>query len=243
MRTTRPSHRRGPSRGTLVVAALAVGGGAAARVAAAGTVTGRLELPPAEKRESTTARGYLEPVDNAILPVQTTSAATQMVVVLEAAAPIDVASPPQAIYELRGESFSRPVLAVVKGQEVVIKNVGVAPRSLHAKEDPNLVPKGTLNVTGTKSFRVAEAGKVYTLIDPAAPHLVGRVISVATPYRAYPDREGRFSFDDVAEGQYKLRVFSLDHWLSAEAQVSVPGSSRAKVDTRLAIPVDYQVVK
>lgn len=234
--------RRGEPRCVLVAAVVAAGllSGAPVR---AGTVTGRLELPPAEKREPSAARGYLDPSDNAILPVQLYNPTPQMVVILEPPSPIEVQAPPQAVYDLKGESFARPVIAVMKGQEVLIKNAGLVPRSLQAKEDPALVPKGTLNVTGSKSFRIAEAGKLYTLIDPAAPHLVGRVISVTTPYRAYPDREGRFTFEDVAEGSYKLRVFFLDRWLSAETSVVVPASSRAKVETRLSIPVDYRTVK
>ncbi|MBK7534421.1 MAG: hypothetical protein IPI49_03420 [Myxococcales bacterium] len=232
---------RGAQRCALVAVFTAALG--ALSSASAGTVTGRVELPPPEKREPSATRGYLDPSDNAILPVQAFSPTPYMVVVLEASAPIEVPAPPQAIYELRGESFARPVLAVVKGQEVLIKNVGLAPRSLSAKEDPNLLPKGTLNVTGTKSFRVAEAGKLYTLVDPAVPHLVGRVISVATPYRAYLDREGRFSFDDVAEGSYKLRVFFQDRWLPVSANVAVGAGNRAKVETRISIPADYRAIK
>jgi hypothetical protein len=215
----------------------------AAGPASAGTVLGRLDLPPAEAREPSATRGYLDPVDNAILPVEPFNPTPLMVVVLEAPSPIDVAAPPQAAYELRGESFARGVIAVVKGQEVIIRNTGLLPRTLVAKEDPELIPKGTLNVTGTKSFRVTEAGKVYTIIDPTAPYLVGHVISVSSPYHAAPDREGRFTFDDVPAGTYKAKVFFRDHWLTAESQVTVPAGGRAKAELRLPIPADYRVRK
>ncbi|MEZ4363900.1 MAG: hypothetical protein R3B48_27240 [Kofleriaceae bacterium] len=234
------SVRRGALALAAVLAACAVGSPARA---AAGTVTGRLDLPPAEKREASSARGYLDAVDNAILPVQAFSPTPFMIVALEGAAAGDAAPPPQANYELRGESFARPVIAVVRGQEVLIRNVGLMPRTLVAKEDPNLVPKGTLNVTGSKSFRIAEADKIYTIIDPSAPHLVGRIVAVATPFSANPDRDGRFMLDGVPAGTYKLRVFFLDRWLPVEVSVTVPSGSRAKTDVRVPIPADYRTVK
>jgi hypothetical protein len=209
----------------------------------AGTVTGRLELPPAERRDASATRGYLDPTDNAILPVQMFQPTALMLVVLETSAPVEIAAPPQASYDLKGESFVRPVLAVVKGQEVVIRNSGLTARSLVAKEDPNLIPKGTLNVTGTKSFRVAEAGKIFTIVDPSVPHLVGRIVSVATPYHAILDREGRFTFDDVPAGTYKARVFFRDRWLTAETEVTVAKGPRARSEIRIPIPADFRLSK
>ena len=216
---------------------------AIAAPAAAGTVIGRVEMPPAEKREPSAVRGYLEPADNAILPVLPFNPAPFMLVALEAQQPIDVAAPPQASYELRGESFSKPVLGVVKGQEVVIRNSSLGPRSLVVQEDPTLIPKGTLNVTGTKSFRIAEAGKIYTIVDPSIPYLRGCIVSVSSPYHATLDREGRFSFDDVPAGNYKARVFYRDHWLSSEVNVSVPSGPRGKVEVRIPVPADYRTIK
>ncbi len=211
--------------------------------ALAGTVTGRVELPAAEKRDPSAVRGYLEPVDNAILPVLMFNPTPFLLVALESQQPIDVAAPPQATYELRGESFSRPVLGVVKGQEVVIRNNGLAPRALVAKEDPELLPKGTLNVTGTKSFRVADNDKIYTIVDESVPHLRGCIVSVSTPFHATPDRDGRFSFDDVPAGTYKARVFFRDRWLSVETTVTVPAGPRGKTEVRIPIPAGYRASK
>jgi hypothetical protein len=176
-----PTRRSALGLATLV----AIAGPASSTAAAtAGTVTGRIELPAPEKREASSTRGYLDPIDNAILPVQLFNPTPFMLVVLEAQQPIDVEAPPQASYELRGESFSKPVIGVVKGQEVVIRNSSLGPRSLVVQEDPTLIPKGTLNVTGTKSFRIAEAGKIYTIVDPSIPYLRGCIVSVSSPYHA-----------------------------------------------------------
>jgi hypothetical protein len=237
-RAAKPAGTKRSAVALAMLAAIAV-----PAAATAGTVTGRVEMPPAEKREPSAIRGYLEPVDNAILPVQSFNPAPFMLVALEAQQPIDVVAPPQASYELRGESFTRPVLGVVKGQEVVIRNSSLGPRSLVVQEDPTLIPKGTLNVTGTKSFRITEAGKIYTIVDPSIPYLRGCIVSVSSPYHATLDREGRFSFDDVPAGTYKARVFYLDHWLRAEVNVSVPSGPRAKVEVRIPVPADYRTLK
>lgn len=214
-----------------------------AATASAGSVTGKVDLPASEKRESAGVRGYLDPADNAILPVQPFNPAPFMLVVLEAQQPIDVTAPPLATYELRGESFSKAVLGVVKGQEVVIRNSSLGPRTLVAKEDAALIPKGTLNVTGTRSFRVAEAGKIYTIVDDSLPYLRGVIVSVASPYHATLDRDGRFAFDDVPAGSYKARVFYRDHWLATETSVTVPSGSRGKTEVRIPIPADYKTIK
>jgi hypothetical protein len=227
----------------LVAAGCGVVVHAAAASVLAGTVTGRVDVPATDGREPSSSRGYLEPVDNAILPIQPFNPMPLMVVVLEPESPVDVVAPPQASYDLKGESFARPVLAVVKGQEVVIRNLSFMPRTLAAKEDDALIPKGTLNVTGSKSFRVAEANKIYTIGDPAVPHLIGRIVSIATPHHSLLDREGRFTLDNVPAGTYKARVFFRDHWLSPETAVTMPGGNRAKVEIRISIPADYRVSK
>lgn len=215
----------------------------AGTAATAGTVTGRVELPAGAPHEPSAIRGYLKPIDNTILPVQSFNPAPFMLVALEAQQPIDVVAPPQVSYELRGESFSKPVIGVVKGQDVVIRNSSLGARSLVVQEDPTIIPKGTLNVTGTRSFRIAEAGKIYTIVDPSVPYLRGCIVSVSSPYHATLDREGRFSFDDVPAGNYKARVFYRDHWLSVEVNVSVPSGPRGKVEVRIPVPADYRTIK
>src|SRR5690606_27191336 len=127
----------------------------------------------------------------------------EMVVVLEGEEkPV---SPPQVVVELRGESFSRKVIAAPAGAEVLIKNVSKTARTLVAAEDPKLVPQGPINPTGPKSFRVNDVGKVYTIGDKDAPHLRLKVIVVNTQYVGYPDETGRFQIENVPPGAYKVK--------------------------------------
>jgi hypothetical protein len=224
-------------RGCFVLCALA-------QAARAGTVVGRFELPPAPARVPVAAKGFLDRMENPLVPVRDRSVAPYLVVVLEGEAKPE--SPGQVSWDLVGESFARPVVAAPVGAEVVIKNTSRTARTLVAIEDPKLVPSGPINPTGPKSFRVTEP-KLLTIADKDAPHLRGKLVVVNTPYVTSVDDAGKFELTDVAEGAYKLRVFYYDPaleraggnstWLAlsgdAEA-VTVP--KRGKVDINRKLP-------
>jgi hypothetical protein len=195
---------------TAVAAALAFGAASPAR---AGTVVGRLELPPAPERGPVVARGFVDRVENPLADIRKPSLAPYLVVALVGDQK-QGGAPAQVNYDLVGESFVRPVVAVPVGAEVVIKNLTKIARSLVAAEDPKLVA-GPLNPTGTKSFRAAQEA-IYTLGDKDAPHLRGKIVVVPTTHVAHLDDAGRFEMADVPDGSYHLRVFYYDP--SAEAQ-------------------------
>jgi hypothetical protein len=180
---------------------------AAPGAARAGTVVGRLELPPAPERAPVIAKGFVDRVENPLADIKKPNLAPYLVVVLEGEQKAD-AAPAQVNYDLVGESFVRPVVAVPVGAEVVIKNHTKVARNLAAAEDAKLIT-GPLNPTGTKSFRATQPG-TYTLGDKEAPHLRGKIVVVATTHVASLDDAGRFEMTDVADGSYKLRVFYYD---------------------------------
>ena len=136
--------------------------------------------------------------------------------------------------ELVGESFSRPVIAAPIGAEVVIKNQSKTSRTLVATEDPKLIPLGPMNPTATKSFRVTEGGKVFTIGDKDAPHLIGRVIVVPSQYIAYPDDSGRYEISDVPMGTYKVRIWYGTGWLKKpDDQVTVAAKGKTELNPKL----------
>jgi len=197
----------------------------AAGGARAGTVTGKLELPAAPERPPMATKGFL---------------------VLEGDE--KAAAPGQIVWELVGETFSRVVLAVPAGADVVIKNNSKTARTLTALEDAKLVPHEPINPTGPKSFKVMEAGKAYTITDKDAPHLVGKLVVVNTPFIARPDDAGKFEFTEVPPGDYKLRIYYFDAaagkdgWLERPADtVTVGGKGKAEVNPKIA--AGYAVVK
>lgn len=202
-----------------VIAALASG-------ATAGTVYGRLELPPAPERGPVVARGFLDRVENPLAEVKKPNLAPYFVVALEGEAK---SAGGEVKWDLVGESFARPVIAVPVGAELVIRNRTKLAWTIGAAEDAKLIV-GPLNPQGSKSFQATQPA-VYTIADKDVPHLKGKVVVVATPYVAWLDDSGRFEIGNVPDGSYKLRVFYYDpsgearggtsDWLPFAADVTV----------------------
>jgi hypothetical protein len=202
--------------------------------AAAGTVYGRLELPPAPERGPVIAKGFLDRVENPLAEIKKPNIAPYFVVALESEARSAVA-PPEVKWDVVGESFSRPVVAVPVGAEVVIRNRTRTAWTIGAAEDPKLIV-GPLNPQGSKSFRATEPA-IYTIGDKDVPHLKGKIVVVATPYVAWLDDNGRFEIPGVADGSYKLRVFYYDpageahgkksEWLAFTTDVNVVSRGKA----------------
>ncbi len=223
----------------VIAAVLAVLGGLAGP-SAAGTVTGKLELPPPPERGPVVAKGFVDRVENPLADIKRQNLAPYFLVALESDAPA-AAAPAAVAWDLVGESFARPVIGVPVGAEVVIKNVTKIARTLGAAEDAKLIV-GPLNPTGTKSFRATQPA-IYTIGDKDAPHLRGKVVVVATSHVAGIDDGGRFELTDVAEGSYKLRIFYYNPaaeakgqpsgWLALVSDVAVTGKPRTEVNVKV----------
>ena len=207
-------------------------------------MAGKLELPPAPERGPVIAKGFLDRTENPLAEIKKVNLAPYFVVALEGEARSD-AAPAEVTWDLVGESFARPVVAVPVGAQVVIKNTTQISRTLGAAEDPRLIA-GPLAPTGTKSFRATQPA-VYTIGDPDAPHLKGKLVVVATTHVASLDDNGRFEMADVPDGSYKLRVFYYDpaaergggksDWLPFTVDVTVAAKGKTEVNAKLpALP-------
>jgi len=183
----------------------------AAHAAPPTSLTGKLELPAPPGRPALAVKGFLDRAENQLAPVKPLAPTNQMIVVVEGAdKPV---SPPQVVIDLLGETFSRRVIAAPAGAEVVIKNPSKTARLLTAAEDPKLIPQGPINPSGSKSFRIEEPGKVYTIGDKDAPHLKVKIVTINTPYYAYPDETGHFAIENIPPGSYKLKIWYGDGWI------------------------------
>jgi hypothetical protein len=210
----------------------------------AGTVVGRLELPAPPERGPVVAKGFLDRTENPLAEVKKLNIAPYFVVALEGPARSDIA-PAEVTWDLVGESFARPVVAVPVGAEVVIKNQTKISRTIGAAEDPKLIA-GPLNPTGTRSFRATQPA-IYTMGDKDAPYLKGKIVVVATTHVASVDDNGRFEMTDVPDGSYKLRIFYYDRageargrksdWLPFTTDVIVVTKGRAnKTEVNVKVP-------
>src|SRR5215471_19201044 len=128
--------RLGFSVGIGVLAA-AIAAGAAGGAPARATLFGKLELPPAPERGPVIAKGFVDRVENPLADIKKPSVAPYLVVTLESEAGSNTA-PAQVNWDVVGESFTRPVVAVPVGAEVVIRNQTKIARNLAAAEDPKL---------------------------------------------------------------------------------------------------------
>src|ERR1043166_6337644 len=179
---------------------------ASAGAAWAGTVVGKIDLPPAPERGPVIAKGFVDRIENPLADIKKQNIAPYLIVALEGDQ--RPGAPAQVNWDLVGESFARPVIAVPVGAEVVIRNQTKVPRTLAAAEDAKLLV-GPLNPTGTKSFRATEPA-TFTIGDRDAPHPHGRIVVVATTHAASVDDAGRFEMTDVPDGSYKLKIYYYD---------------------------------
>jgi hypothetical protein len=209
----------------------------AAAPAAVADVTGKLDLPPAAA-PPLAYKGFLDRVDNPILPVRGFDPTPYLVVVLVPATP-PAAAAGSASWELLGETFARPLVPVRTGTEVTIKNKGKRAVTLTAAEDPGLVTAGPINIGGTRAITPKAAG-VFTLTDKDIPHLRGWLVVVDSPYFAVPGRDGAFEIKDVPAGEYKVRVWYQDGWLErTDESLTVP--ARGDVTVSPKVPAGFKL--
>ena len=181
----------------------------------AGPVEGKLVLPPAGvPRPAARSRGFLEPVENPHLPVKAHDPFPSMAIVLEGGAPVPPAVPAtQVTWDLLGDSFARPLVAVRIGSELRIRNLGHGTPILTAVGQPDLIARKPLNPTGEITFNVGTEPRLLEVADETEPHLRGRVLVTAASQVALPDTGGKFTFADVPPGAWTLRVFYGSGWI------------------------------
>jgi hypothetical protein len=214
---------------------------ASAMPSLAGTVVGKLELPPAPDRPPPATKGFLDRSENPLAEVKKQNLAPYFVVALEGDGP--PTAPGDVTWDLVGESFARPVIGVPAGAQVIIRNQTRIPRTLVAAEDAKLLA-GPLNPTGSKSFRATQPA-VYSVGDKDAAYLRGKIVVVATGHVAAVDDTGHFELADVPDGNYKLRIFYYDPigeahgkrsaWLTTTTDVTVATKTKPKTEVSAKI--------
>jgi hypothetical protein len=212
--------------------------------AEAGPVEGKVVLPPTGvPRPPVRAKGFLDPVENPHLPVKAPDPMPHMIVVLDGATPAPPApAGTQVTWDLAGDSFSRPVIAVRAGTELKVRNVGRGTPILTAVGQPALIEKKPLNPTGELTFNVGAEPRVLEIVDETTPHLRGRVVVTTTAQIAQPDAAGKFTFADVPNGAYTVRVFYATGWIDRPDDKLTVDAKRQTINPALppGLPVKAQ---
>ncbi len=216
------------------------GKGAAAADANAGvTVEGEISVPAAGVREPAAQYiGFIDRIPNPITGLRPFDPRPESFVYLDGGPGGADASKVEAnktiTWNLQSETFTPPIMPVLIGMPITIKNVGKNTQPLTA--DTASVFSGTdaIGPGGVRPLAIKETGKAIIIRSTDSPHLEGRVVALPTKYFAAIKRDGTFKIEDVPAGKYTLRVWYRDGWLtSADKPIEVT----AKMEkVKIALP-------
>ncbi len=212
--------------------------------AAAGPVSGKLDLPPgAPDRAPVRGRAFVDRTPNPLAPVRAVDPLPSIIVALEPAPTTQFPPPPPAavIWDLLGESFARPVLPVRVGGEVLIRNKGRSSPVLVATGKPDLLVKKPLNPTAEVLFIAGKEPGAVELLDASAPHLRGRIVVLASPFFAVPNAKGEFELANVPPGEWLVKVWYDTGWLDRPDDRITVGEKR--VELNLKLPAKWPLKK
>jgi hypothetical protein len=216
--------------GTVVAAGLLVIAGAAVADVGGKLTGGQIGKPPLR------GKAYLDRIENPYIPGKPADPRPHLVVVLEATGDtvVDKTPPPQLRWRLLGESFERPLLPVLAGTEIVIKNDGTkrAPTLYVEGDETTLMP--TARHPGTERAFKADKPGLLVLRDKDTPYLNGSVLVLETPYFAAPARDGTFKIAGIKDGTYTAKVWYRTGWVSTGEEVK-PGESPRPLEKEIVV--------
>jgi hypothetical protein len=211
-----------------------------------GSVTGTIALPDAARRGEPRERnrGFVRRQRNPLKAPRAADPMPYLIVVLDDGPIPDAARvPPRepVRYALIGESFAAPVLPIVTGASVEIKNDTSGSPRIHAPADPELIPGDPINPKGARVVKKLELKyKALELRDADSAHLSGWVVGFPHRYVARVDEAGRFAIADVPPGDWRVRIWYRDGFLvGAVDKVTVANGRESQL--RLALPVELKV--
>ncbi|HEY8147277.1 MAG TPA: hypothetical protein VIG06_31575 [Kofleriaceae bacterium] len=226
-----------------VSVAIALAPAPARAVENGGTVTGAIALAdPAKRGEPPIkSQGFVRRARNALKAPRPFDPTPHLVVVLEGGTPAqeDSEPPPQMPrYTIIGESFDAPVLPIVAGSAVEIKNSGKGSPRLFSPEMADLVPGDPVSPKGErKTKKLDKAGVSYEIRDRESAHFTGRIAVFPHRYFARVKPDGKFEIKGVAPGSWKVRVWYVDGWVETPAEtIEVVAKKEAKLKQPIAIP-------
>lgn len=181
------------------------------------SIEGEVALPLSPIEEPPTpSPGFLERIKNPIVDILPYDPRPECFVSLEggpggAAITQPPAKPVQ--WELSGEAFSVPVLPVVQGTLVDIKNAGRVTHLLYSPDKPELLRKDSVGPGGTRQLALTSVEGAVRIQSQDSPHVLGKIVVLPTRLHSRLAPDGSFRVVDVPPGRWTLRVWCRDGWL------------------------------
>jgi hypothetical protein len=205
------------------------------RPAAAGSLRGTLQLPPAPRATDVRPLAYWR-IENGVLPIAQPAAEPRREVVLallpERAPPRrpEGQLPPPVALEAKPLRLEPRVAIAEVGAPIVVKNTDRAPRTLYLKDGEGFMPREATAPGAERTVRFTVAGE-YTIADVDNPRATVVVVVVATPFLARADERGAFAFD-APDGKYTLKAFFRGAWTDGQP-VEIAGGRARDATVRL----------
>jgi hypothetical protein len=234
-RVTAGGHRSGAL--PIIILAVAIAAPLVARSAPTGaTVEGRVRLPEGGIKEPDVQYvGYIDRIPNPITELRPYDPRPECFVFLEGGPAAPEASRPdgKTVQWTVNSGFATPILPVVVGTKIEIKNVSRSiTHALYAVDKPDVFSAEPLGPGGSRDVTAAEPGKALVIRSKDSPHVEARIVALPTRYFAPLRRDGSFSIPDVPAGKWTVMVWYRDGWLPVQKVIDV-GSKTEKVELRL----------
>jgi hypothetical protein len=160
--------------------------------------------------------GFLDRIKNPIADLRPYDPRPECFVSLEGGpggAAITQAPSKPVVWELIGEGFSIPVLPVVKGTRVDLKNTGRATHLLYSPDVPELLAKDPIGPGGTRQLVLPSTDGAIRVKSQDSPHVLGKIVVLPTRLHSRVAADGTFQIADVPPGKWTLRLWCRDGWL------------------------------
>ncbi len=210
--------------------------GAVAYAAGNVVVEGRIELPPGGVKEPEVAyAGFIDRIPNAITELRPYDPRPDCFVFLEGGPAAPGAELPPSVattWRLYASNFQVPILPVVAGTAVEIKNISQTTHPLYAVDKPELITAEPIGPGGIRTVKLTEVGKAMVIRSKDSPHLEARLVALPTKYFSRLKKDGSFVIEDVPPGRWTVKIWCKDGWLPVTRSIDV-GAKGARADLTL----------
>ncbi len=206
-----------------------------------GSVGGTVSFTPGMRKPPQRGpQGFVERFENPLRPVKRDDPKPWMIVVLEgdnlAQGATDASSNRRPVrYELRGESFAIPLLPVVAGSRVELRNSGFGTPNLYAPAHPEMLSDLQLKPREVHAISVPETPFTRVLLRARnVVHIDGQLVTMPHSYFSRVDDRGRFEIAGVPPGVWTVRVWYRTGWLAGVKQEVRVDRKRAVVSLSIS---------